>query len=132
MLLTGPSGSGKSSLLSLIGGLRSVQAGSLQVFGQELSGASPWQLVKIRRKIGYIFQRNNLLRFLTVQQNVQMTLKLQPKASIQDIQSRAKNMLDAVGLSHRRHHYPQNLSGGGTAANCNCLCLSQPASTHFS
>lgn len=55
VILTGPSGGGKTTLLTLIGGLRSVQAGSLKVLGHELRGASEADLVNVRKKIGYIF-----------------------------------------------------------------------------
>ncbi|BCL39005.1 ATP-binding cassette domain-containing protein [Nostoc sp. MS1] len=112
LIMTGPSGSGKSTLMSLIGGLRSVQEGNLKVLKQELKNANEQHLVRIRRQIGYIFQRNNLVQFLTVQQNVQMSLKLQPNICKKHISTRARAMLDSVGLGHRINYYPQNLSGG--------------------
>ncbi|MBW4487839.1 MAG: DevA family ABC transporter ATP-binding protein [Trichocoleus desertorum ATA4-8-CV12] len=112
VLMTGPSGSGKTSLLTLIGGLRSPQQGSLQVLGQELSGASNHQAVQVRRSIGYIFQAHNLLKSLTAQQNVQMALQLQPGLSEADMQSKAEYMLTAVGLGKHLNYYPAQLSGG--------------------
>ncbi|HEY9860599.1 MAG TPA: DevA family ABC transporter ATP-binding protein [Candidatus Obscuribacterales bacterium] len=112
VLMTGPSGSGKTSLLTLIGGLRSPQEGSLQVLGQELSGASNHQAVQVRRNIGYIFQAHNLLKSLTAQQNVQMALQLQPELSEADMQSKAAHMLTAVGLGEHLNYYPAQLSGG--------------------
>nr|WP_290225817.1 DevA family ABC transporter ATP-binding protein [Trichocoleus desertorum] len=112
VLMTGPSGSGKTSLLTLIGGLRSPQQGSLQVLGQELSGASNHQAVQVRRSIGYIFQAHNLLKSLTAQQNVQMALQLQLGLSEADMQSKAAYMLTAVGLGEHLNYYPAQLSGG--------------------
>lgn len=112
VIMTGPSGSGKTTLLSLIGGLRSAQAGSLQVLNQELCGASKNQLVQVRRNIGYIFQAHNLLKFLTAQQNVQMSLELHDNISDQKVRDKSAAMLEAVGLGNRRNYYPENLSGG--------------------
>ncbi|MDJ0707855.1 MAG: ATP-binding cassette domain-containing protein, partial [Leptolyngbyaceae cyanobacterium MO_188.B28] len=112
VILTGPSGSGKSTLLSLIGCLRSVQTGSLKVLGQELNGANNGRLINVRRHFGYITQSSNLLHFLTAQQNVQMSLELHPRLSGQDRRSKAKAILEAVGLEDRIAYYPDNLSGG--------------------
>ncbi|MBZ5549720.1 MAG: ATP-binding cassette domain-containing protein [Acidobacteriia bacterium] len=64
VILTGPSGGGKTTLLTLIGGLRSVQEGSLKVLGHELRGASEADRVKVRKKIGYIFQAHNLIELV--------------------------------------------------------------------
>lgn len=110
-LLVGPSGSGKSTLLTLIGALRSVETGSLHVLGRQLYGASENELMAIRRRIGFIFQSHNLVASLTVLQNVQLLLQLaEPDPKLR--QERAKAMLDAVGLSERLHHFPDELSGG--------------------
>ncbi len=110
-LLVGPSGSGKSTLLTLIGALRSVEMGSLHVLGRQLLGASENDLMAIRRRIGFIFQSHNLVASLTVLQNVQLLLQLaEPDPKLR--QERAKAMLDAVGLSERLHHFPDELSGG--------------------
>ena len=110
-LLVGPSGSGKSTLLTLIGALRSVETGSLHVLGRQLYGANENDLMAIRRRIGFIFQSHNLVASLTVLQNVQLLLQLaEPDPKLR--QERAKAMLDAVGLSERLHHFPDELSGG--------------------
>lgn len=87
-----------------------MQAGSLKVLNRELLGAKQSQLVQIRSSIGYIFQAHNLLKSLTAWENVAMPLKLHPH--IQDRQTRAINLLTAVGLGDRTHYYPDNLSGG--------------------
>src|SRR6266849_1177598 len=76
VLLTGPSGSGKTTLLTLCGALRSIEEGSAVVLGQELNGATPADLVRVRRNIGFIFQSHNLIDALTAAQNVQMSLGL--------------------------------------------------------
>ena len=110
-LLVGPSGSGKSTLLTLIGALRSVETGSLYVLGRQLFGANENELMAIRRRIGFIFQSHNLVASLTVLQNVQLLLQLaEPDPKLR--QERAKAMLDAVGLSDRLQHFPDELSGG--------------------
>jgi putative ABC transport system ATP-binding protein len=109
-ILTGPSGSGKTTLLTLIGALRSMQTGSLKVLDRELLGAKQSQLVATRSNIGYIFQAHNLLKSLTAWENVSMSLKLHP--NIKDRQTRAENILTAVGLGDRTQYYPDNLSGG--------------------
>ena len=109
-ILTGPSGSGKTTLLTLIGALRSMQTGSLKILGHELLGANQQQLVSTRSQIGFIFQAHNLLKSLTAWENVSMPLKLHPH--ITDRQTRAINILNAVGLHDRTHYYPDLLSGG--------------------
>ncbi|MEP0912589.1 DevA family ABC transporter ATP-binding protein [Leptolyngbya sp. GB1-A1] len=112
VIMTGPSGSGKTTLLSMIGGLRSPQSGSLKLLNQELCGASQKQLIQSRRSIGYIFQAHNLLNSLTALQNVQMSLQLHHHLSPEEEGTKAAEMLEAVGLGHRLHYYPDDLSGG--------------------
>lgn len=111
VIMTGPSGSGKTTLLSLIGGLRSVQEGSLRILGQQMHGASEKQLIQFRRNIGYIFQAHNLLKFLTVRQNVQMSMELS-NVSQREAITKSEAMLGVVGLGERLDYYPENLSGG--------------------
>ncbi|MBD3884953.1 DevA family ABC transporter ATP-binding protein [Phormidium tenue FACHB-886] len=112
VLLSGPSGSGKTTLLTLMGGLRSVHEGSLKLFDQELRGAQEADLISIRRHIGYIFQSHNLLRSLTAQQNVQMSVQLHETISKAEAQLRSAAALEAVGLGNRVDYYPESLSGG--------------------
>ena len=112
LIMTGPSGSGKSTLLSLIGCLRSVQQGSLILLGQELSRASKATQAKIRRNFGYIAQASNLVRFLTAQQNIAMSVELSGRCSRPEIHRRAQNILESVGLRPQTKHYPHQLSGG--------------------
>ena len=110
-LLVGPSGSGKSTLLTLVGALRSVQTGSLKVLGTELNGTSEQARTELRRRIGFIFQSHNLVPSLTVLQNVTLLLQLKD-LSPADREEKAKELLEAVGLSHRLQNYPEELSGG--------------------
>ncbi|HYF09754.1 MAG TPA: ATP-binding cassette domain-containing protein [Acetobacteraceae bacterium] len=112
VLLTGPSGSGKTTLLTLIGALRAMQEGSCRVLGQELDGASERERVRLRRRIGFIFQNHNLLGFLTARQNVAMTLELDPALSERERLHRAGEMLAAVGLADHADKPPSRLSGG--------------------
>jgi putative ABC transport system ATP-binding protein len=112
VIMTGPSGSGKTTLLTLVGGLRSAQSGSLQVLGEELCGASLRQLTQARRHNGYIFQAHNLHHSLTALQNVRMGLEVHGHISSQEMQARATQILEHVGLGEHIHYYPENLSGG--------------------
>lgn len=112
VLLTGPSGSGKTTLLTLIGGLRVPQKGSLKVLGKELMGADKNQLVNIRKSIGYIFQAHNLLSFLTAEQNVRMSIELDPAITSAQATATSKQMLVKVGLGDHLDKYPEQLSGG--------------------
>jgi putative ABC transport system ATP-binding protein len=112
VLLTGPSGSGKTTLLTLAGALRSVQHGSVTIFGRELKDAPPSLLVETRESIGYIFQHQNLLASHTAIQNVELSLGVGPNVPKAEVQARCQEALETVGLGHRMHYYPENLSGG--------------------
>jgi putative ABC transport system ATP-binding protein len=112
VIMTGPSGSGKTTLLTLMGGLRSVQNGSLKFLGKELRGAGQQEMVKIRRRIGYIFQAHNLLTFLTARQNVQMALEYYKDIPVKQARRMSEAMLQAVGLGNHIHSFPNQLSGG--------------------
>ncbi len=112
VLLTGPSGSGKTTLLTLIGALRAMQSGSAVVLGEELAGAQEAARVRLRRRIGFIFQAHNLLGFLTARQNVAMALELDGSLSERARQDRAGELLAAVGLADHTEKPPARLSGG--------------------
>ncbi|MEL6457764.1 MAG: ATP-binding cassette domain-containing protein, partial [Cyanobacteria bacterium J06621_15] len=112
VILTGPSGSGKTTLLTLMGGLRSAQEGSLKILEQQICGATKKQLIAIRQNIGYIFQAHNLMSFLTAKQNVKMSLELHDEFLEQNIDSKAVEILEQVGLGNRVDYYPESLSGG--------------------
>lgn len=112
VIVTGPSGSGKTTMLTLLGALRSAQEGSIQVLGEELRGARPRKLEKVRRQIGFIFQQHNLLSALTAVQNVELGLRVTGRFSRSELRRRATEMLQAVGLGERLHYKPEKLSGG--------------------
>jgi putative ABC transport system ATP-binding protein len=112
VILTGPSGSGKTTLLTQIGALRSGQSGSLQVLGRQLNQATEETLIETRRKIGYIFQAQNLHRSLTARQNVIMGLEVQQRYTRKEMEILADQMLEKVGLNDRVGHFPSQLSGG--------------------
>lgn len=112
VLLTGPSGSGKTTLLTLIGALRAMQEGSCRVLGEELRGAGEAARVRLRRRIGFIFQHHNLLGFLTARQNVAMALEQDGATSERDRLARAGDLLAAVGLADHSDKTPAQLSGG--------------------
>ncbi len=119
VIMTGQSGSGKTTLLTLIGGLRRLQekGGNIQVLGHELAGMSADDFMRIRRRIGFIFQAHNLFGSLTAVQNVRLALELggdtgaSPKTDAQ-VQQRAIDLLGRLGLGKKIHHKPQQLSGG--------------------
>jgi len=112
VIVTGPSGSGKTTLLTLVGALRSAQEGSVKVLGQELSGAKPVVLEKVRKQIGFIFQQHNLLDALSAIQNVELGARVTGRIRRSELSKRAREMLEAVGLGERLNHHPEQLSGG--------------------
>jgi len=112
VIVTGPSGSGKTTMLTLVGALRSAQDGSVQILGEELRGARPRTLEKVRKQIGFIFQQHNLLGALSAVQNVELGIRASGKYKSAELHRRARDMLIAVGLEDRIHHKPDQLSGG--------------------
>jgi putative ABC transport system ATP-binding protein len=112
VIVTGPSGSGKTTMLTLLGALRSAQEGSIRVLGEELCGAKPRVLEKVRKQIGFIFQQHNLLGALTALQNVELGLRVTGRFSRSELRRRSKEMLEAVGLGERVNYKPGQLSGG--------------------
>jgi putative ABC transport system ATP-binding protein len=112
VIVTGPSGSGKTTMLTLVGALRSAQDGSVQILGEELRGARPRTLEKVRKQIGFIFQQHNLLGALSAVQNVELGIRASGKYKGAKMHRRAREMLIAVGLEDRIHHKPDQLSGG--------------------
>ena len=108
--LTGPSGSGKSSLLMLMGGLERATRGAIRVLGQDLGAMDEDQLARFRRgRMGIVFQSFHLVPTMTALENVALPLEIMGEA---DAFARAEAELAAVGLGHRCHHYPSEMSGG--------------------
>jgi putative ABC transport system ATP-binding protein len=125
VIMTGQSGSGKTTLLTLIGGLRQLQpqGGNIEVLGHELAGMSADDLIRIRRRIGFVFQAHNLFGSLTAVQNVRLALELgtgtgAPARTEAQVQQRAIALLERLGLGQtdksesKLDFKPQELSGG--------------------
>lgn len=112
VMLTGPSGSGKTTLMTLVGALRAMQGGSARVLGQDLAGAREFDRIRLRRRIGFIFQHHNLLGFLTARQNVALALEQDGMLREQERLARAGALLGAVGLAGHEDRVPARLSGG--------------------
>ena len=108
--LIGPSGSGKSSLLMLIGGLQRATKGEIQALGQNLEQLDENELTKFRgENLGVVFQAFHLIPTMTALENVSIPLDI---SGAKEVGSRAKAALISVNLGHRLHHYPSQLSGG--------------------
>lgn len=108
--LVGPSGSGKSSLLMLMGGLERATSGSVKALGHDLSALDEDGLARFRRgNMGVVFQSFHLIPTMTALENVAVPLEL---AGVTDAFARAEAELRAVGLGARIDHYPKQMSGG--------------------
>ncbi|MEL6960506.1 MAG: ABC transporter ATP-binding protein [Pseudomonadota bacterium] len=108
--LVGPSGSGKSSLLMLMGGLETATGGTIEALGTDITRMGEDDLALFRRdNMGVVFQSFHLIPTMTALENVATPLEL---AGHQDAFDRAEAELEAVGLGHRKSHYPSQMSGG--------------------
>jgi len=108
--LVGPSGSGKSSLLMVMGGLEQATGGCVMALGQDLTAMDEDGLARFRRNnMGVVFQSFHLIPTMTALENVATPLEL---AGHKDAFDRAAAELEAVGLGHRLDHYPSQMSGG--------------------
>jgi len=108
--ILGPSGSGKSTLLGLLAGLDRPTEGEVLLDGAPIQDLSEDELALLRRRrIGFVFQSFELLENLTARENVMVPLEL---LRLDGARQRADELLAAVGLSERGHHYPAQLSGG--------------------
>jgi len=107
--VVGPSGAGKTTLLQLVGGMDTPTSGRLLLAGHEMSHLSDAALTRLRRDhIGFVFQHFGLLPTLSVAENVALPALF----SRREARARVDALLERVGLSHRRHHRPGQLSGG--------------------
>ncbi len=108
--VVGPSGSGKSSMMMILGGLQPPSAGSVRVKGRELTSLGEDEMARFRRdEVGIVFQAFHLIPTMTALENVAIPLEF---AGAPDAFDRARAGLEAVGLGHRLGHYPGQLSGG--------------------
>jgi putative ABC transport system ATP-binding protein len=110
--LVGPSGSGKTTMLAMLAGLLKPSHGQLIIAGKDIGRISEAKRTKFRGQyIGFSFQSNNLVPFLTAQENVELMLRLNGKLDRQGRQ-RAKDLLERLGLGERLKNRPGQLSGG--------------------
>jgi len=110
--IMGPSGSGKSTLLHLIGGLDQPSDGEVTLAGQRLSLLSDHKITLLRRRnVGFVFQFFNLLPTLTAEENITLPLLIDG-ANLRKHKDQLEKLLELVGLSDRRRHKPEQLSGG--------------------
>ena len=110
--ITGPSGSGKSSLLAVAGLLQTPDSGSVQIDGVELAGLSRKAASDVRRQqIGFVFQQSNLIASLTAMEQLEIVARFNGKKGAA-VRQRAAELLDAVDLSDARDRRPAQLSGG--------------------
>ena len=108
--LVGPSGSGKSTLLMAIAGLERAGTGQIMIAGHDITAMNEDALARFRgREIGIVFQSFHLIETMTALENVAVPLEL---AGHREAFTRAERELNEVGLGHRLHHYPAELSGG--------------------
>lgn len=110
--IMGPSGSGKSTLLHLMGGLDKPSEGEITLAGKKISLLKDKQITLLRRRnVGFVFQFFNLLPTLTAEENITLPLLIDGKR-IGDYQDHLETLLNLIGLSDRRRHKPEQLSGG--------------------
>lgn len=108
--IVGPSGSGKSSLMSVAAGLEKASRGEVSLLGERIDVLGEDQLARLRRgRVSMVFQSFHLLETMTGFDNVRTPLEI---AGLKGVDARANAWLERVGLSHRRLHYPGQLSGG--------------------
>ncbi len=110
--IMGPSGSGKSTLLHLMGGLDKPSEGDITLAGKRLSLLKDKQTTLLRRRnVGFVFQFFNLLPTLTAEENIMLPLTIDGR-NVKKSQARLEHLLELVGLTERRRHKPEQLSGG--------------------
>lgn len=110
VVITGASGSGKTSLLSIMAGLDRVDTGQVRLFGQDLTTASEEKRAAIRKgKVGFIFQNFQLIQGATALENIQLPLEL---LALSQVKNKAMQTLEQVGLKHKAHTMVDYLSGG--------------------
>jgi putative ABC transport system ATP-binding protein len=110
--LVGPSGSGKTTMLSILAALLQPTSGKVLLDGKDLAGKNDIERVTMRReKIGFTFQSNNLVPYLTAVENVELMLRLNNKLD-KTGKLRARELLARLGLADRLHNLPGQMSGG--------------------
>jgi putative ABC transport system ATP-binding protein len=113
MAVAGPSGSGKSSLLAVCGGLRTPTSGRIFINGTEITALPAEKLTAVRRdRIGFVFQQSNLVPSLTAMDQLLLTVHLRGRRPGHADRERARELLREVGMEHRLDRRPHQLSGG--------------------
>lgn len=111
LVIVGPSGCGKSTLLRCINGLEPIQGGSVTYRGEVVDGKSA-DIVKIRQKIGMVFQSYELFPHMSILENVVISPILVQKRDRREVEAEALQLLDRVGLKDKKDSFPRQLSGG--------------------
>ena len=111
LVVLGPSGCGKSTLLRCINGLEPIQGGEIALDGDKISADSK-DIVKIRQKVGMVFQSYDLFPHLTIIDNIAIAPRIVQGRSRQDAEEEAERLLKRVSLLDKRDVYPRQLSGG--------------------
>ncbi|MDI9493515.1 MAG: ABC transporter ATP-binding protein [Bacillota bacterium] len=107
VVVLGPSGSGKSTLLNIIGGMDSPTSGKVFFGDEEITGFDEKKLTEFRRsRVGFVFQYYNVMANLTAEENVELAMEIVENPLPID------EVIEAVGLSGRKDHFPSQLSGG--------------------
>lgn len=107
VVIVGPSGAGKSTVLNILGGMDTCDAGEVKVDGSDIAALSAHNLTSYRRNdVGFVFQFYNLVPNLTAKENVELAAQISPNALD------AEEVLRSVGLGHRLDNFPAQLSGG--------------------
>ena len=110
--IVGPSGSGKTTMLAMIGGLLTPTRGSIEVKGQDIARLKGKELAEYRRrKVGFVFQANNLLPYLTARENLLVMARING-TDLKAAGARADQLLEELGLTARRNALATELSGG--------------------
>jgi len=114
VMLRGPSGGGKTSLLNILGTIDKATAGVVEILGQPIdANSSDDYLSQLRlEKIGFVFQTFNLLATMSAYENVEIPMIMLGKLTEEEIETRTKSLLKLVGLQDRMSHLPSELSGG--------------------
>ncbi|MEC2806316.1 ABC transporter ATP-binding protein, partial [Bacillus thuringiensis] len=111
--IVGKSGAGKSTLLHLLGLLDIPDKGEIYINGKQTSNLKPKEAAFLRMStIGFVFQSYHLNNLLKAYENVMLPMYVNPKYNYHDMEIRADELLKLVGLEHRKHHFPNELSGG--------------------
>ena len=118
VIIVGPSGAGKTTVLNMLGGMDTCTGGTIVLDGKQISNYTPKQLIEYRRyDIGFVFQFYNLVQNLTALENVELASQI-CKNPLD-----ARQVLEEVGLSHRMNNFPAQLSGGRAATCCYRPCI---------